>query len=325
MTPDLSIVIPLYRSEEGLPALFQALAALSIPEAFEVVFVNDGSPDRTADVCRELLAEAPFTACLVDLTRNFGEHNAVLAGYRQARGQWIVNIDDDLQNPPEEAVRLFRFAREGGFDVVYSSYKAKQHSLWRNLGSRLANATANWLLDKPKGLYLSSFRCVTAAVAREVCRYDGPYVYIDGLISQVTQRTGAMEARHEARRVGRSSYDFRKLVRLWLNILFNFSILPLRMAIVLGLVTAVAGLALLVEVIVERLMFGTPAGWGSLMAALTVFAGVQLIVLGGVGEYVGRVFLTLNRRPQSVVREVVVHNADRRGASPCRDTGVEGP
>jgi glycosyltransferase involved in cell wall biosynthesis len=315
MIPELSIVIPLYRSEEGLPALFQALAVLSIPEAFEVVFVNDGSPDRTAEVCRALLAQAPFPACLVDLTRNFGEHNAVLAGYRQASGQWIVNIDDDLQNPPEEAVRLFRFAREGGFDVVYSSYRAKQHSLWRNLGSRLANATANWLLDKPKGLYLSSFRCVTAAVARDVCRYDGP-------ITQVTQRIGTLEVQHEARRVGRSTYGFRKLVRLWLNILFNFSILPLRMAIVLGLVTAAAGLALLIEVIVERLTIGTPLGWGSLMAALTVFAGVQLIVLGGVGEYVGRVFLTLNRRPQSVVREVVFHDPDPIIASAASDSGT---
>lgn len=320
MTPELSIVIPLYRSEAGLPDLFKALAALSILESYEVVFVNDGSPDRTAEVCRELLAEAPFAGCLVDLTRNFGEHNAVLAGYRHARGGWIVNIDDDLQNPPDEAVRLFRFARGRGFDVVYSSYNTKQHSLWRNLGSRLANLVADWLLDKPKGLYLSSFRCVTATVAQEVCRYEGPYAYIDGLITQVTQRIGTMEVRHEPRRSGHSTYGFRKLVRLWLNILFNFSILPLRIAIVLGLVTALVGLILLVEVIVERVTIGTPLGWGSLMAAITVFAGVQLIVLGGVGEYVGRVFLTLNRRPQSVVREVVVHEPERSAAARRRDT-----
>jgi undecaprenyl-phosphate 4-deoxy-4-formamido-L-arabinose transferase len=322
MLPDLSIVIPLYRSEEGLPALFQALAALSIPEVFEVVFVNDGSPDRTADRCRELLPGAPFTASLVDLTRNFGEHNAVLAGYRQARGRWVVTIDDDLQNPPDEAVRLFRFTRERGFDVVYSYYSTKQHARWRNLGSRLANAVADLLLEKPHGLYLSSFRCVTAAVAREVCKYDGPYVYIDGLITQVTQRIGSLEVRHEARHVGRSTYDVQKLVRLWLNILFNFSIVPLRMAILLGLVTAVAGLSLLVQVIVERLTSGTPLGWGSLMAAIIVFAGVQLIVLGGVGEYVGRLFLTANRRPQSVVREVVLHDPTRIDAG--RSTDVAG-
>ena len=324
MRPELSIVIPLFRCEEGLPALFQALAAISIPEPFEVVFVNDGSPDRTSEVCRELLGRAPFSACLVDLTRNFGEHNAVLAGYRQARGSWIVNIDDDLQNPPDEAVRLFRFAREHGFDAVYSYYETKQHSLWRNLGSRLANVVGDLLLDKPRGLYLSSFRCVTAAVAQEVCRYDGPFAYIDGLITQVTQRIGRLEVRHEARRVGRSTYGVRKLVQLWLNILFNFSILPLRMAIVLGLVTAVVGLSMLVAVIVERMTSGTPLGWGSLMAAITVFAGVQLIVLGGVGEYVGRLFLTVNRRPQSVVREVIVHEPKASGASQAAAATGEG-
>lgn len=317
MTPELSIVIPLYRSEEGLPPLFAALSALSLPEPFEIVFVNDGSADRTAEVCRELLARAPFTARLVDLTRNFGEHNAVLAGYRQARGRWIVNIDDDLQNPPEEAVRLFRFARDGGFDVVYSQYEIKHHSLWRNLGSRLANAVADIALEKPKGLYLSSFRCVTAAVAREVSRYDGPFPYVDGLITQVTQRIGTLHVRHEPRRVGHSNYDVRKLVRLWLNILLNFSILPLRLAVVLGLATALVGLALLASVIAEYLTSGTPVGWSSLAAAITVFAGVQLIVLGGIGEYVGRVFLTVNRRPQSVVREVVEH--EPRGGT---DEGV---
>jgi glycosyltransferase involved in cell wall biosynthesis len=307
VNPELSIVIPLYRSEEGLPALFAALSAISLPESFEIVFVNDGSPDRTAEVCRRLLESAPFSARLVDLRRNFGEHNAVLAGYRQARGRWIVNIDDDLQNPPEEAVRLFHFAREHGFDVVYSVYAEKQHSAWRNLGSRLANAVADVVLEKPKGLYLSSFRCLTAATAHEVCRYDGPFPYIDGLITQVTQRIGTLEVRHEPRRSGESTYDARKLVGLWLNILLNFSILPLRLAVVLGLGTALVGLALLLSVIVEWLTAGTPVGWGSLVAAITVFAGVQLIVLGGIGEYLGRVFLTVNRRPQSVVREVVTH------------------
>lgn len=307
MTPELSIVIPLYRSEAGIGALFEELAKLSIGESFEVVFVDDGSSDRTGERCRELLERAPFAAQLIELTRNFGEHNAVLAGYRHARGRWVVNIDDDLQNPPQEAVRLFRYARDHGFDAVYSSYEEKQHSTWRNLGSRLANAVADQMLEKPKGLYLSSFRCVTAAVAREVSRYEGPFPYIDGLITQVTQRIGTLAVRHDPRRIGESSYDLRKLVGLWLNILLNFSILPLRVAIVLGLGTALVGVVLLVTAVIEALSHGTPVGWGSLVAAITVFAGVQLIVLGGIGEYLGRVFLTLNRRPQSVVREVVRH------------------
>lgn len=310
MTPELSIVVPLYRSEESLPALFAELSTLVGSEPFEVVFVNDGSPDRTAEVCRELLAAAPFAGCLVDLTRNFGEHNAVLAGYRQARGGWIVNIDDDLQNPPAEALRLFRHARDSGLDVIYTVYETKEHAAWRNLGSRLANGVANLMLDKPRDLYLSSFRCLRGAIAREVCRYEGPFPYIDGLITQATQRIGRLTVRHEPRRFGQSTYGARKLLRLWLNIVFNFSILPLRAAIGLGLVTALAGLTLLLVAIVERLTHGTPVGWSSLMAAITVFAGVQLIVLGGVGEYIGRLFLTVNRSPQSVVREVIVHEPE---------------
>lgn len=313
MTPALSIVIPLYRSEEGLPALFEALSRLSVPEGFEVVFVNDGSPDRTAERCRELLGRAPFPARLVDLMRNFGEHNAVMAGYRHARGAWIVNIDDDLQNPPDEAIRLFRHTRDSGYDVVYTYYAEKQHARWRNLGSRLANAVADFLLDKPKGLYFSSFRCVTATLARAITRYEGPYPYVDGLISQVTQRIGSIPVRHEKRQFGASNYNLRRLVRLWTNIVFNFSVAPLRLALLLGFATAGLSLLLLAEAVIEYFFMNSPPGWGSLIASIALFSGVQLIVLGGIGEYVGRTFLTVNRRPQSAVREVVEHEPTGEG------------
>jgi undecaprenyl-phosphate 4-deoxy-4-formamido-L-arabinose transferase len=307
VTPALSIVIPLYRSEEGLPALFEALSRLSVSEGLEVVFVNDGSPDRTGERCRELLRTAPFPGRLVDLMRNFGEHNAVMAGYRHARGAWIVNIDDDLQNPPEEAIRLFRYARDHGFDAVYTHYREKQHDRWRNLGSRLANAVADFLLDKPKGLYLSSFRCVTATVAQAITRYEGPYPYIDGLVSQVTQKIGSIPVRHEKRQFGTSNYNLRRLTRLWTNIVFNFSVMPLRLALLLGFATAALGFVLIIAAAIEVLVTHTPPGWGSLLAAIVLFSGVQLIVLGGIGEYVGRTFLTINRRPQSAVREVIEH------------------
>lgn len=305
MTPALSLVIPLYQSAEGLDALFAELSQLVVPEGFEVVFVNDGSPDQTAEKCRGLLPVAAFPARLVDLMRNFGEHNAVLAGYRHARGAFIVNIDDDLQNPPAEAIRLFRHARDHGFDAVYTRFSEKQHAGWRNLGSWMANKVADLVLDKPKGLYLSSFRCITASVALAITRYEGPYPYIDGLISQVTENIGSIQVRHDGRRFGSSNYNFRRLVRLWMNMVFNFSVMPLRAALLLGLATAGLGLVLTVATVVESVATHTPPGWGSLMATVTLFAGVQLIVLGGIGEYVGRIFLTANRRPQSVVREVV--------------------
>ena len=154
----------------------------------EIVLVNDGSPDGTADVCRELVKNARVPITYVEHARNFGEHNAVLTGWRNARGAHLVNLDDDGQNPPVEAVRLWRHAQATGLDVVFGHYAVKQHSAWRNLGSWFTNRMTDWALDKPPGFYLSSFRCVTAFVAKEVVGYPGPYPYIDGLLLQVTQR-----------------------------------------------------------------------------------------------------------------------------------------
>jgi undecaprenyl-phosphate 4-deoxy-4-formamido-L-arabinose transferase len=164
----------------------------------------------------------------------------------------------------------------------------------------------DWAIDKPPGLYLSSFRCVSAFAAREAARHSGPYPYIDGLLFQVTQRVGSVAVRHAERQAGQSGYTLRRLVRLWLSAWINFSILPLRIGTLLGLVLALAGVAGFGVVVYLKLTNQGPAfGWGSLMAALLVFSGVQLLLLGVIGEYIGRMFLTLNQRPQAVVREIV--------------------
>lgn len=271
----------------------------------EIVLVNDGSTDGTWAACRALAPDAGVPITLINHSRNYGEHNAVLTGYRHARGEFVVNLDDDGQNPPAEAVRMCEHARGGGFDVVFGCYSRKEHAPWRNLGSWFTNRLADWLLDKPKGLYLSSFRCVTALVAQTVAEHTGPFPYIDGLILQVTQNIGSLEVRHQARQAGRSGYTLGRLVRLWLSTFVNFSVIPLRLATCLGGLIGLAGLLAIVVVIYWHNTQGTPWGWGSLMAALLVFSGAQLMILGLVGEYIGRMFLTVNRRPQSVVREVV--------------------
>lgn len=305
-SPALSFVIPLYRSAETIGAVVKAIEELSIEGGHEIVLVNDGSPDATGEVCRKLVATAKVPVTYVEHARNYGEHNAVLTGWRNARGAHVVNLDDDGQNPPAEAARLWRYARESGLDVVFGHYAVKQHSAWRNFGSWFTNRMTDWALDKPAGFYLSSFRCVSAFVTKQVIAYSGPYPYIDGLLLQVTQRIGSMEVRHEERMAGESTYTFRRLVRLWLSAWVNFSVLPLRVATVLGLLVAFVGVAALG--IVAWLWIadvGPETGWGWLMAGMLIFSGTQLVMLGLIGEYIGRMFLAVNQRPQSVVREVV--------------------
>jgi undecaprenyl-phosphate 4-deoxy-4-formamido-L-arabinose transferase len=306
MNPALTFVIPLYNSADTIASLVHDIEQLSVDGGHDVVLVNDGSADRTAEVCRELVRTARVPITYVEHARNFGEHNAVLSGWRRARGAYIVNLDDDGQNPPDEAVRLWQYARRERLDVVYGHYEVKQHSAWRNAGSWFTNRMTDWALDKPPGFYLSSFRCVDAFVVKQVVDYSGPYPYIDGLLLQVTQRIGSITVRHDVRRAGASGYTLRRLIRLWLSAWLNFSLLPLRAATLVGVVTAAAGLIAFIAVVwlwmVER---GPAYGWGWVMAAVLVFSGTQLVMLGLIGEYLGRMFLTVNQRPQSVVREVL--------------------
>src|SRR5216684_5379424 len=182
----LSIVIPVYNGAGSIPELIGALEELPIQGGHEIILVNDASPDNSLEVCKALIDKARVPITLVNLARNYGEHNAVMAGLRHARGAHIITMDDDLQNPPEEVVRLLGFAEQSGHEVIYTYYDEKQHAAWRNLGSRFTNWVAGFVLDKPEGFYLSSFRVMSAFVVREITRYDGPFPYVDGLILQVT-------------------------------------------------------------------------------------------------------------------------------------------
>jgi glycosyltransferase involved in cell wall biosynthesis len=300
----LSIVVPVYNGANSVGALIDALAGLDVPGGLEVVLVNDGSPDDSLSVCLAQTRRTDVPVTVVNLARNFGEHNAVMAGLSQASGDYVITMDDDLQNPPEEVVRLFAHARDHHYDVVYTYYAEKKHAWWRNLGSRFTNWCADQLLDKPKGLYLSSFRCMSAFAVREVVRHAGPYPYVDGLLMQVTQNIGRLQVRHLARAEGRSNYTLRRLVRLWAAMFLNFSVMPLRVSALLGCgLGALGGVGFLV-ILFEWAMGRTPEGYASLASAILLLAGVQLVMLGLMGEYLGRLFLTVNRKPQYVVRDV---------------------
>jgi undecaprenyl-phosphate 4-deoxy-4-formamido-L-arabinose transferase len=314
----LSVVIPVYRGERSIGALAREIAALDVADGLELVLVNDCSPDGSAAVIRGLVGALPVPVIAVDLARNFGEHNAVMAGYAVARGRWIINIDDDFQNPPAEVKKLYDYARaHPELDAVYTRYPAKRHSAFRNLGSRFTNWVAGFLLDKPRDLYLSSFRCINAFLRERITAYQGPYPYVDGLILQTTQRLGSIEVVHRERAAGESGYTLRKLGRLWMAMFVNFSVMPLRASSLLGFGISALGLLVAVAAVIERFVGDTPQGWTSLMAAILVFSGVQLVMLGLLGEYLGRLYLTTTGRPQYVVREVHRAEPAAGGAGPA--------
>src|SRR5215471_18133007 len=302
--PGLSIVIPVYCGAATIGELVAALSTLQPHDSLELILVNDGSPDDSDKICRRLVREASVPITYLEHTRNFGEHNAIMTGLRYARGKFIITMDDDLQNPPEEVLKVYECAKSGCWDVVYTYYSRKEHPLWRNIGSWFANAVADHLLDKPKGLYLSSFRCISALVAQSVSTYQGPYPYVDGLIFQVTQRVGTVEVKHLPRTKGVSTYSFSRLVRLWLNLATCFSLAPLRLAIYAGATMALLGALGAVATIIEALTSGTPSGWASTMVMLLVVGGVQSLMAGVIGEYVGRAFLSANGKPQAAVRSI---------------------
>ena len=301
----LSILIPVYNSEKTIGKLVEGIINnLGSLFRLEIVMVNDNSVDRSEEVCISLFEKYKETVKFYSLSKNVGEHNAVMAGLNKVTGDYVVIIDDDFQNPISEVAKLVNAALVGQHDVVYSFYENKMHSPFRNLGSWFNNKVANLMLKKPKDLYLSSFKVLNKFLVNEIVRYQAPYPYIDGLIIQVTDRIGKVNVEHSERREGRSGYTMKKLISLWLNMFTNFSILPLRISIILGLIFAFVGLILGCYTAVEKFSNpNMPVGFASLFVAISIFGGIQLIMLGMVGEYIGRIFLSLNKKPQYTIRK----------------------
>jgi undecaprenyl-phosphate 4-deoxy-4-formamido-L-arabinose transferase len=300
----LSFVIPVYNGSATIAAVVDRIRQSFAAVEYEIVLVNDGSTDASETTCRQLADRFPGVVQFVHLARNFGEHSAVLAGLRYARGQAVAVLDDDGQNPPEEVWKLWRHLEQHRRDVVYGRYREKRHHWFRNLGSWANDRLATLMLKKPKDLYLSSFKVLDRFVVDEVIRYRGPFPYIDGLIFRTTRNIAQIEVEHRDRLAGRSGYTLRKLVRLWLNMFLGFSIAPLRLSVVLGLVTSAFSLLLLFAILIDKLWVNpnVPVGIPTVLTCIALFSGVQLIVLGMVGEYVGRIYLEQNGMPQYVVR-----------------------
>lgn len=297
----LSVIIPVYNSEKTIRPLIEKLQATLSAISFEVVMVNDGSRDRSEVVCRQL-SESYSNVRFISLRRNYGEFNAVMCGLNWAYGNYCVMIDDDFQNPPEEILKLVEMAESGEYDVVYTYYARKQHSLGRNLGSRLVNWLTSYLLNKPKDLYLSSFKLIRQEVVQEIIKYHGPYPYIDGLVFRITRNIGTVQVAHQKREEGASNYTFNKLVSLFLNILFCYSSLPIRLFVPIGVGLFSLGFLLLLFLTIQWVIGPDPKGWQVVTATIIFIGGIQCMLLSVLGEYIGKSFMAQSGQPQYVIK-----------------------
>lgn len=303
---ELSIVVPVYRSEKILHKLVEAVSvaaqSIGVSDSFELILVNDCSPDQSWVAIKDLARKHRFVKG-INLRRNFGQHNATMAGLNNVSGKFVVIMDDDLQHPPE-AIGGMLDALKSGFDVCYTRYLNRRHEAWKKLGSSFNDKVATVLLEKPRGLYLSSFKAMRRDVVDEIVKYDGPYAYVDGLILDVTRSITSVDIEHQERHEGRGNYNLRRSVSLWLKMATSFSILPLRMASLLGMGLAVLSLAMIAVVVVLKIRHPDIAvGWASIISVLLLIGGVQTMCIGMIGEYLGRSYLKLNRKPQFVVAE----------------------
>ena len=303
----VSFVIPCYRSALTIRAVADEIdsAMAELPEyEHEIILVNDCSPDNTFEVISELaLQRGHITA--VDLARNFGQHAALMAGMRRSSGDIIVCLDDDGQTPACEVGRLLEKLEEG-FDVVYASYDSKQHSGFRNFGSRVNALMTEIMLGKPRELSLTSYFAAKRFIIDEMLRYENCFPYVMGLVLRSTRNICNVPVTHRKREEGRSGYTMGKLLSLWMNGFTSFSIKPLRMATYLGAFTAFLGFVYAVIIVIRHFTEGmAPLGWSSTTALLLLLGGIILVVLGLIGEYVGRIFMCVNASPQYVERQII--------------------
>lgn len=306
----ISYVIPCYRSEHTLPAVVGEITAKmqTLPQYdYEVILVNDCSPDDTLGTIRRLVA-ADAHIQGVDLARNFGQHAALMAGFHQSSGDIVVCLDDDGQTPADEVDRLLQKLDEG-CDVVYACYDNKQQAGWRNLGSWVNSKMTEIMLGKPPQLVVNSYFAARRFVVEEMLRYEHCYPYVIGLVLRTTKNIGNVPVHHRAREEGRSGYTLGKLLGLWMNGFTSFSVKPLRIATYFGTLSALAGFLYLIFIIINHFTRHTaPLGWASTTALLLLLGGMILLVLGLIGEYVGRIYMCANAAPQYVAREYLRHD-----------------
>ncbi len=299
----LSIVIPVFQAEHSIRKLVQEIKSIFSQEKIEIILVNDCSPDSSHIECLKTYDDFSDLITYIKLAKNMGEHNAVMAGLNYANGDWVIIMDDDFQNPPGEALKLFKYSKESSFDIVYGNYKKnKKHSFFRNFISSVNDKTANWILNKPKNIYLSSFKCINKKLIKHLISYKGPFPYIDGLILSNTSNIGSLEIEHDERASGNSGYTLLKLLKLYGNLFTNFSTIPIHFFSVSGIIITLVGFIFGLFVVIEKLLNPeVPAGYSSILSIVLFFSGIQLMFLGLIGEYVGKILKNVNRENQFLI------------------------
>ena len=300
---ELSVVIPCYKSELFLEKTVQDIELSLANISHEIILVDDSSPDKTYQVIEKIVKEYKNIVG-ISLSRNFGQHAALMAGFHHTKGKLVLCMDDDGQTPASEITKLLN-AINDEIDVVYAEYEEKKHSFFRNIGSKVNSKMTEWMLKKPKDLYISSFFVCKRYVIEEILRYENAYPYVIGLVLRTTSRITNVKVNHAKRAVGQSGYSILKLFSLWMNGFTAFSVKPLRIADFIGVVLSLSGFGYAIYLIVKRLIVGYSfvVGWNSLMCVILILGGIIVLTLGLVGEYIGRIYICSNKAPQFVIRK----------------------
>ncbi len=303
MTKNLSVVIPVFNSQDNLPILIESLASVlnNNIEEYEIILVNDGSKDQSRQVIENLLNQYPGIR-MFELAKNYGQHNAILCGIREAQNDIICTMDDDLQHPPE-AIPLLLKKLEEGYDVVYGVPKTEKHAVWRNLSSKLIKLILKKIMSVSTNQEISAYRVFRTKIRDSFTSYRGDFVSIDVLLSWGTTRFSSVRVDFNERHSGKSQYTLKKLLNHALTLITGFSILPLQLSSFIGFISMLFGLAILIFVFVRYLIHGgVVPGFTFLASAMAIFSGVQLFAIGMIGEYLGRLFSRTLGQPTYTIR-----------------------
>ena len=303
----ISFVIPCYNSMNSINGVVKEIDDTMNEHKeydYEIILVNDSSPDDVWSVIKEISEEKKYVKA-ISFAKNFGQHSALMAGYRASKGDIIVSADDDGQTPIDQVFRLID-KLDDKCDVVYARYDKIKQSFARRCGTWINGKMNEILLGKPKGLFASSYYIMKRFVAMDMIKYNNPYPYIGGLVFRTTKKIINVDVDHREREEGQSGYSFGKLIKLWMNGFTAFSVVPLRFSSLIGVICAIIGFIFGIVTVIRKLV--TPdisVGWSSTVAIMLFIGGLIMLMLGMIGEYLGRIYISINNSPQYVVKESI--------------------